>query len=172
MGKSTINTYKWPFSIATLNYPWLNWLLEFTKVPKPRRRSFFQRLQAQYSHDENRAKTLVLSNVAARTILCRFYRWLIFSGLFPSEPPGIVRFFFLCLSHTFPHVFGIDKFRRFGIATTPTKKLQRPRYHPDDPNIILSGGWDNTAAWIESIRGFWMFLGWFVMGFHGIFDGD
>ena len=21
------------------------------------------------------------------------------------------------------------------------------KYHPDDPNIILSGGWDNTVPW-------------------------
>ena len=39
------------------------------------------------------------------------------------------------------------------------------RYHPEDPNIILSGGWDNTAAWIDFFfRGVAMGDEWGLVG--------
>ena len=121
-----------------------------------------QRVQAQYCHDENRAKTLVLSNVAMDIFFKnRCYRWLI-SRTFPYEPQEFSDFVW-CLSHTFPHVQ-----HRFFAASESQRQLRGirgPRYHPDDPNIILSGGWDNTAAWIDSISGFWGDLSWDFMGF-------
>ena len=103
------------------------------------------------------AKTLVLSNVAARTIFCRFYSDDLFPGLSHMNPRNFPILFDV-FPIPFPHVQH-RFFRRFGIATTAIG-IRGPRYHPDDPNIILSGGWDNTAAWIESMRGFWGDLSW------------